>query len=78
MSIQEELSGTTGMQQQHKGLRPNRAAMSRKQEGIQQDCQQTFRLEVMKQVVRISIGLRKMSDWTWWRGQPLRKERSNY
>jgi hypothetical protein len=37
--LREETSDATGMQQRHKGLRPNRAAMSRKQEGIKQDSQ---------------------------------------
>jgi hypothetical protein len=42
MNSQEEMSDTTGMQQRHKGLQPNRAVMSRKQEVIQQDRQADF------------------------------------
>jgi hypothetical protein len=42
MNDQEEMLGATGMQQQHKGLRPKRAATARKQEGIQQDHQADF------------------------------------
>jgi hypothetical protein len=37
MDVPEDTSGATGMQQRHKGPRPERAATSRKQEGIQQD-----------------------------------------
>jgi hypothetical protein len=32
---------------------------------------QTLLLEVVKRVVDISIKLRKMNDWTLWRGRPL-------
>jgi hypothetical protein len=42
MNIREETSDATRIQQRHKGLRPNRAAVSRKQEGIQQDHQADF------------------------------------
>jgi hypothetical protein len=36
---------------------------------------QTFELEVMKRVVRISIGLWEVSDWTFWRGRPPLKRK---
>jgi hypothetical protein len=57
MCVQEEISGTTRMQQQHKVLRPKRAI--------------TFgKLEIIKQTVRTSITLQKMYVKTLWRGQP--------
>jgi hypothetical protein len=49
--------------------------MSGKQEGIQRDHRQTFRLEVVKRVVRISILFREVSYWTLWRGRPPLKQK---
>jgi hypothetical protein len=37
--------------------------------------EQTHELEVVKRAVGISIGLRKVSDWTLWKGRPPRNER---
>jgi hypothetical protein len=42
MDVREETSAEIGMQQCHKGPIPGTAATSRKQEGIQQDCQEDF------------------------------------
>jgi hypothetical protein len=42
MNVWEEMSGATGMQQWHKGPKPKRVAMCRKQEVIQQGSQADF------------------------------------
>jgi hypothetical protein len=35
-------------------------------------------LEIMKQKVEPSVRMRKMSDWTLWRGQPLQNKRRGH
>jgi hypothetical protein len=37
----------------------------------------TIGLEIVKQAVRISSGMRKVTDWTLWRGRPPRKRKRN-
>jgi hypothetical protein len=50
----------------------------RKQRTSDRIFRKTGELEIDKRVVGFSIGLRKVRDWTWWRGRPLpkRKKRS--
>jgi hypothetical protein len=37
-----------------------------------------FRGKIAKQVVGTSIGLRTMTDWTLWRGQPAPERKKTY
>jgi hypothetical protein len=52
------------IQQWHKGVKPERAATSCKQEDINKTVRQTLGLEVMKQGVKSSVTLQKMGDRT--------------
>jgi hypothetical protein len=70
MNIQEKTLGATRMQQRHKGPRPKRVAMFRKQEGIQQDCQADFQTGGREESSWSSTGLQEASDWTLCRGLP--------
>jgi hypothetical protein len=64
MGVQEEASGITRMQQQHKVLRPKTGIMPGK-------------LEIIKQTVGTSITLQKMNVKTLWRGQPPSKTKKD-
>jgi hypothetical protein len=37
----------------------------------------TIGLEIVKRAVRISSGMRKVTDWTLWRGRPRPKSKGN-
>jgi hypothetical protein len=37
----------------------------------------TIGLEIVKRAVRISSGMRKVTDWTLWRGRPPPKRKRN-
>jgi 5-methylcytosine-specific restriction endonuclease McrA len=58
------------MRQLDKGPRSKKAAKCRKREGIQQDRQADSRTGGREVSSRISIGLRKVNDWTSWRSRP--------
>jgi hypothetical protein len=68
--VWEEASFATGMQEQHKGPRPETAAMSRKQEEIEQDLQEDHRAGDRKANSQDLHWTSKNDGWTLWRGRP--------
>jgi hypothetical protein len=63
------------MQQQHK---ESRQLCLGSKKAFNKSVRQTFRLEVVKQVVGFSGGLQEVSDWALWRSWPLPSERRGY
>jgi hypothetical protein len=75
MKGREETVEGSGMQNWNKEPRHKTAAMT--QQGIQQDPQETLRLEIGKRTVRIFNRLWENKDRTFWRGRHPPKRKKN-
>jgi hypothetical protein len=68
--LKEEMSGTSGMQQRHKGLGLKVHLRLGSKRSFNKTARQTFGLGVVKLVVGISVRLQEVTDWTVWMGRP--------
>jgi hypothetical protein len=74
MDVRKEMSGKTGRMNQGSRQEPrlgNRTTLGR-------IIRKATELETAKQMVRTSIRLQKMRDWTLWRGRPPLKRKRRW
>jgi hypothetical protein len=70
-----------GMQELNKGPKRKMAATSEKDRTSGRIFRKTAELKIEKRIVGSSTWLRKVSEWTWWRGRPppkLKKRRHKH